>query len=149
MKKKCHYIISGHKYEHTWVKLNNEKCWECDNVKLLGIDIDSNLTFNNYVSSICTKAGRKLPALRRILSILNLQQKRVLMKSFINSQFNYCPLVWMFYSRYLNNKIKKLQKGALRMVYNHQTSTFEEFTRKGQICNHPSQEYSCVSNGNV
>ena len=60
---KCHYIISGHKYEHTWVKLNNEKCWECDNVKLLGIDIDSNLTFNNYVSSICTKAGRKLTAL--------------------------------------------------------------------------------------
>ena len=40
---KCHYIISGHKYEHTWVKLNNEKCWECDNVKLLGIDIDSTL----------------------------------------------------------------------------------------------------------
>ena len=60
MKKKCHYIISGHKYEHTWVKLNNKKCWECDNVKLLGIDIDSNLTFNNYVSSVCTKAAENL-----------------------------------------------------------------------------------------
>ena len=57
---KCHYIISGHKYEHTWVKLNNEKCWECDNVKLLGIDIDSNLTFNNYVSSIFLKRAENL-----------------------------------------------------------------------------------------
>ena len=127
---KCHYIIYGHKYEHAWVKLNNKKCWECDNVKLLGIDIDSNLTFNKYVSSICTKAGRKLTALRRILSILNFQQKRVLMKSFINSQFNYCPLVWMFYSRYLNNKINKLQERALRMVYNDQTSTFESLLEK-------------------
>ena len=62
------------------INMYQKKCWECDNVKLLGIEIDSNLTFNNYVSSICTKTGRKLTALRRILSILNLQQKRVLMK---------------------------------------------------------------------
>ena len=52
------------------------------------------------------------------------------MKSFINSQFNYCPLVWMFYSRYLNNKINKLQERALRMVYNDQTSTFESLLEK-------------------
>ena len=52
------------------------------------------------------------------------------MKSFITSQSNYCPLVWMFYSRYLNNKIKKFQERALRMVYNDQTSTFENLLEK-------------------
>ena len=127
---KCHYIISGHKYEHTWVKINNAKSWECDKVKLLGIDIESSLIFNSYVSSICAKAGRKLTALRRIFEVLNFQQKRVLMKSFVDSQFNYCPLVWMCCSRYMNNKINKLQERALRMVYNDQTSTFESLLEK-------------------
>ena len=41
---------------NTHVKLNNAKCLECDNVKMFGIDIDSNV--NKYVSSICTKPGR-------------------------------------------------------------------------------------------
>ena len=52
------------------------------------------------------------------------------MKYFINSQFNYCRLVWMFYSRYLNNKINKLQERTLRNVYNDQTSTFESLLEK-------------------
>ena len=115
---KCHYIISGHKYEHTWVKLNNAMCWECDKVKLLGIDIDSNLRSTTMSLLFVLKRAENLllydvyQTSLRILSILNFQQKRVLMKSFINSQFNYCPLVWMFHSRYLNNKINKLQERA-------------------------------------
>ena len=39
------------------------------------------------------------------------------MKSFIESQFNYCPLVWMFHNRTLNNKINRLHERALRIVY--------------------------------
>ena len=69
-----------------WPEINN-KCWESKKLRLLGIDIDSNLTFNNYVTSICTKVVRKLTALRRIFRILNFQQKLVLMKSFVDSQF--------------------------------------------------------------
>ena len=38
------------------------------------------------------------------------------MKSFIESQFNYCPLVWMFHNRTLN-KINRLHERALRIVY--------------------------------
>ena len=48
------------------------------------------------------------------------------MKAFINSQFGYCPLVWMCHSRGLNNRINKIQEKALRIVYNDHISTFEE-----------------------
>ena len=37
--------------------------------------------------------------------------------SFIEAQFKYCPITWIFYSRSCNNKINKLQERALRLVY--------------------------------
>ena len=52
------------------------------------------------------------------------------MKTFIRSQFNYCPLVWMFHNRTLNNKINKLQERALRIAYKDDNSSFQELLDK-------------------
>ena len=48
------------------------------------------------------------------------------MKSFVTSQFNYCPLTWMFHNRTLNNKINKLHERALRVVYQDINLSFQE-----------------------
>ena len=48
------------------------------------------------------------------------------MKTFIESQFNYCPLVWMFHSRTMNNRINKLHERALKLVYKNSELSFEE-----------------------
>ena len=53
------------------------------------------------------------------------------MKLFIISQFGYCPLIWMFYSRTLNNKINSIHERALRITYNDRKSSFEKLLRKG------------------
>ena len=47
------------------------------------------------------------------------------MKTFIQSQFNYCPLTWMFHNRTLTNKINKLHERALRIVYKNDSLTFQ------------------------
>ena len=47
------------------------------------------------------------------------------MKAFIESQFGYCPLVWMFCGRQENNRINHSHERALRIVYNDYKSTFE------------------------
>lgn len=94
---KCHLLVSGNKHEHTWVKLENQMIWEEKSVKLLGINIDSQLKCDNHVLLICLKAGRKLSALTRLLQYLSFKIKRMLLKSFFESQFNYCPLIWMFH----------------------------------------------------
>ena len=39
------------------------------------------------------------------------------MNAFIKSQFNYCPLVWMFHDRGSNSKINRIQERTLKMVY--------------------------------
>ena len=47
------------------------------------------------------------------------------MKTFIKSQFGYCPLVWMFCSRQENNRTNHLHERALKIVYNDYESTFK------------------------
>ena len=52
------------------------------------------------------------------------------MNSFFNSQSNYCPLVWMFHSRSINNKINRLHERVLRIVYNDFKSSFKNLLEK-------------------
>ena len=57
---------------------------------------------------------------------MSVDQLRIILKSFIESQFAYCPLVWMFHSRALDNRINKLHERALRLVYKKTLLTFDE-----------------------
>ena len=50
----------------------------------------------------------------------------MVMKTFTESQFNYCPLIWYFYSIILNNKINRLRERTLRIVYSDNKSSFCE-----------------------
>ena len=52
------------------------------------------------------------------------------MKSFIESQFGYCPLIWMFHGRGVNNKINHLHERLLRIVYKDSNSSFKEPLKK-------------------
>ena len=52
------------------------------------------------------------------------------MKFFIESQFAYCPLVWMCCDKTSDNCINHLHERALRTVYNDNVSTFEKLLEK-------------------
>ena len=67
-----------------------------DDVTVLGINIDNKLNFNSHVSSMCNKAGRQLNVLQRLKGSLDYACRLSIYKSFIVSNFNYCPMVWMF-----------------------------------------------------
>ena len=56
---KCHFLPSGHKHEMIWTNIEQTKIWESRKQKLLGIIIDRNLCFDEYVWNQCKKAGRK------------------------------------------------------------------------------------------
>ena len=95
-----------------------------------GIAIHSELSFDQHISSICSKASKKLHALGRIATFMSFNKRRTLMKAFIESQFNYCPLIWMFHSRTMNNKINRIHERALRLVYSDHVSSFDELLKK-------------------
>ena len=48
------------------------------------------------------------------------------MSSFFNSQFNYCPLKWMFHSRIINNKINRLHEMCLCLLCGDKSPSFEK-----------------------
>ena len=114
---KSKLLVCGHKHEIMIGNIEDSQVIESHMVKLLGVLIDSNLTFNDHINSICKKASKKLNALSRQCSILPFDKRKVLMQAFFRSQFAYCPLVWMFCGRTENAKINKLHHRALRLVY--------------------------------
>ena len=131
---KCHLMIADidHRYysSKTYVYLDNAFLENEESVKLLGIQIDQNLDFSEHITSLLKEGNQKLHALMRISKYLTKDKLRLIMKTFIESQFNYCPLLWMYHSRGLNQKINKLHERTLRVVYNNSDLTFEELLEK-------------------
>ena len=121
---KCYLIISGNKNESSWADIGNDKMWESNNVKLLGVNIDRDVKFNGHMLNMCSKANRKLTILSRMFKYLTFEKKRILVSSYFESQFKYCPLVWMFHGRQSNNRINSLHERALKMIYDDSTSSF-------------------------
>ena len=129
-KDKCHLLIAGHKYENLWVDVGGTKIWEETTETMLGIQIENNLCFDKHVVGLCKRAGRKLSALKRLARILPFQKRRILIQSFFNSQFSYCPLTWMFINRGTNHRINRLQERSLRILYEDDISSFEVLLQK-------------------
>ena len=69
---KCHLLVSGHKYELVIANICDEQIIESNIVKPSGINIDSKLSFNDHLNTICKKASNRLNALSRQCAILPL-----------------------------------------------------------------------------
>ena len=63
---------------------------------------------------------------------MTIEHRKILMKAFIESQFGYCPLVWMCCNQSYNNCINHLHERALRIVYNGNMSSFEDLLQRNQ-----------------
>ena len=102
----------------------------CSAEKSHGIQIDPDPTFDVHIFSICNKAGKKIHVLSCFVNYMSFDKRRMVMKAFTGTQFNYCPLIWMFHSRTLNNKSNCLHERALRIIYSDYKSSFCELLEK-------------------
>ena len=66
--------------------------------------------------------------LRRIRRYLSQDQAKRLNNAFINSQFNYAPIIWMFCRKNQYLKIQKIHHKALKVVFNSDAG-YDEFKR--------------------
>ena len=68
---------------------------------------------------------------------MSFEKKRIPLKAFIESQFGFCPLTWMFHSRKANNKINYIHERASRIFYKDNESSFENLLKKdNSVCIH-------------
>ena len=73
--------------------INSTTVKESNEVILLGIIIDNKLIFKKHIENLCGTAQCKLHALTRIRKYLTLDKATLLGNTFMNSQFNYAPLI--------------------------------------------------------
>ena len=121
-------------------------------IKLLGVSIDSQLSFSQHINEICRKAGCNLNVLKRVAHSLPQKVKLLLYNTYISCHFNFCPLVWHFCSGADTEKLERLQYRALRFVFADYESDYDslllranmpklELSRQRQIC---VQVFKCV-----
>ena len=70
--------------------------------------------------------ARQLNALSRISKYLDTKSKSVVYHSFVASNFNYCPIVWLFCCVINNNKLEKIQKRSLRILFGDNKSNVHD-----------------------
>ena len=131
---KCHLLVN--KKNEVTIRIGDTKIKNNEYEKLLGIKVDGKLNFNDDLNDIIRKASRKVNALSRVMPYMNLSKKKKLVSSFFNSQFNYCPLIWMFHSRIINNKINRLHERCLRLLYGDKSSSFEKLEQDKSVTIH-------------
>ena len=66
-------------------------------------------------------------------SNLNIECRLNIFRCFVQSHFNYCPIVWHFCGQQNTRKLEKIQERGLRFVYNDYNSTYEELLNKADL----------------
>ncbi len=119
------------------LKFNEYEIISKNSVTLLGVDIDDKLTFNSHIQSLTRNAAGQLNYLISKKKFLNQEAKKVLLESFFMSNFNYCPLVWLFCDSKSMFKQEAIQKRALRFLFDDYESDYEHLL---SLANKPTIE---------
>ena len=82
---------------------------------------------------MCNKAGRQSNVLQRLKGSLDYASRLSIYKSFIMSNFNSCPVVWMFTSKSLLLKLETIKKRALRFVLDDYASNYYDSLKKADV----------------
>ena len=84
--------------------------------KILGINIDSTLSFEPRIESMCTTISQLLGLLWRVKPFLDKKAKEMFYTSIIMAKLRYCFTVWENGPKYLMQRLYRLQKRAARIV---------------------------------
>ena len=142
---KCHLLLTGPEKSTQTMRLGAEVINSSDGETLLGVFIDTKLTFESHILRLCEKASQKIHALSRISPYIDFWKKKILMKAFIMSQFSYCPLIWMLHSRKIENTINRIHERALRLVYGANNNSFEELLEKDSSVSIHQRNLQCLA----
>ena len=83
----------------------------------MGVLFDTKLYFKEHLDKKLNKANSILAVIKKYIFDILFYPKKVV--------HTHITVVWMFHSKELNNKINKVDGKAVRILYNHDESTFE------------------------
>ena len=132
---KFQFMALGNKDERSFnIHVNKVKIKNSNEVTLLVVKNDKNLTFKKRTSKLCRRASYEHHTLHRVRKYLTVEKAKLLANAFINRHFNYVPLIWMFANRSSIDMIMKIYKGTLQIAYDVYDESYENLlNRSGDI----------------
>ena len=85
--------------------------------KILGVNIDENLTWNNHYQFVCRKISSYIWLLSRISRFLSNEHRLLYYKSYIQPHFNYCNVIWGNASNSNVTRMNRLQIRACKLIH--------------------------------
>ena len=85
------------------------------NSKYLGVIINNQLSWNNHIDNICTKANSSVAFLRRNLQISQHHIKSYAYTTLVRPQVEYAAAVWDPYTKGNQHKLEMVQRRAARV----------------------------------
>ena len=130
--KKYQALVLGNKGCDNNFQCANKTIPTSNEIKLLGVMMDSKLRFDAHVASVCRKVGGQVNALNRLQNILPCKVTELLYRAFALPPFYHCKQIklWHHCGSRNTKKIEKVNERALRYVYKDKTSTYHELLQR-------------------
>ena len=98
------------------VEMEGHPIVESPSVKLLGININNNMSWHDHVISIAKTASQKLGVLFRCRKLYTPEQLLLLYKAQIRPSLEYCSHVWGCAPKHSLKLLDSIQKRAIRLI---------------------------------
>ena len=136
-KSKCMIITSRQRRKHLThteltLSVNGQKLECVDNLKILGLIIDENLSWKYHIDNLYKNLSSLTGLLWRIRNYLSDDMKVLFYNSFILSRLDYCICTWGGATKIYLEKLHKIQKRVARIILN---VDFNEMTSKDMFYN--------------
>ena len=94
------------------LSLNGNQLLNVPSAKLLGLEIDEELSFVSHIDKLCTKISQRVGILRKIRTYVPFKQRMLFYDSMIRPVMNYVSVIWTSCDQESLGRVLKLQKRA-------------------------------------
>ncbi|PFX16295.1 putative RNA-directed DNA polymerase from transposon BS [Stylophora pistillata] len=98
------------------VLINGKQLENVQFAKLLGLEIDQELTFIPHIDKLCKKLSQRRGILKKIKYCLPLNHRLLFYNAMIRPVMDYVNVVWSSCDKHCLNRVLKLQKRAARII---------------------------------
>ena len=128
------------------IHINGCKLDTCENIKSLGLIIDSNWTWKPHINDVCRQVNFKLYTLKQILSFCSFKNRKLLCSAHCISLIRYCSIIWGTSNKSELVNIDKCVQRCARAVYKKSKfeSISDELTSLGWFVSDEMYKYAIL-----
>ena len=106
-------LINKQKDANINIDIDGNKVSYYQNIKLLGVNIDSQLTFNDHISEICKKVSQRVGVMTRLRNLIPTPAKLQLYKAAVLPYLTYCSTACIFVVEVTQGRWSVSRRGVL------------------------------------